>query len=97
MYNHNKAQQSKNRVHISWDILYIKRGYKAVASYPRESHIILNIVTSAQTFPRTWNVELKRPIQKDSNKLNANNHRGIIISSRVGKIFVMNRKLYEHK
>ena len=23
MYNHHKAQQSKNRVHISWDILYI--------------------------------------------------------------------------
>ena len=23
MYNHNKAQQSKNRVHIFWDILYI--------------------------------------------------------------------------
>ena len=23
MYNHNKAQQSKNRVHFSWDILYI--------------------------------------------------------------------------
>ena len=22
MYNHNKAQQNKNRVHISWDILY---------------------------------------------------------------------------
>ena len=22
MYNHNKAQQSKNRVHFSWDILY---------------------------------------------------------------------------
>ena len=22
MYNHNKAQQSKDRVHISWDILY---------------------------------------------------------------------------
>ena len=22
MYNHNKAQQSKNRVYISWDILY---------------------------------------------------------------------------
>ena len=22
MYNHNKAQQSKNRVHISWDMLY---------------------------------------------------------------------------
>ena len=25
MYNHNKAQQSKNRVHISWDILYIDK------------------------------------------------------------------------
>ena len=24
MYNHNKAQQSKNRVHISWDILYLR-------------------------------------------------------------------------
>ena len=24
MYNHNKAQQSKNRVHISWDILYVR-------------------------------------------------------------------------
>ena len=23
MYNHDKAQQSKNRVHISWDILYV--------------------------------------------------------------------------
>ena len=25
MYNHNKAQQSKNRVHISWDILYVSK------------------------------------------------------------------------
>ena len=24
MYNHNKAQQSKNRVHISWDIQYLE-------------------------------------------------------------------------
>ena len=24
MYNQNKAQQSKNRVHISWDILYVR-------------------------------------------------------------------------
>ena len=23
MYNHNKAHQSKNRVHISWDMLYL--------------------------------------------------------------------------
>ena len=27
MYNHNKAQQSKNRVHIFWDILYIQNGF----------------------------------------------------------------------
>ena len=35
MYNHNKAQQSKNHVHISWDILY---------DYPNESQIILKDV-----------------------------------------------------
>ena len=29
MYNHNKAQQSKNRVHISWDILYIINMHRA--------------------------------------------------------------------
>ena len=23
MFNHQKAQQNKNRVHISWDILYV--------------------------------------------------------------------------
>ena len=27
MYNHNKAQQSKKRVHISWDILYTVQAY----------------------------------------------------------------------
>ena len=32
MYNHNKAQQSKNRVHISWDILYVhSRQFKSAA------------------------------------------------------------------
>ena len=25
MYKHSKAQQSKNRVHISWGILYVNR------------------------------------------------------------------------
>ena len=38
MYNHNKAQQSKNRVHISWDILYvwsiISHFYMAVITCP---------------------------------------------------------------
>ena len=31
MYNHNKAQQSKNRVHISWDILYGRRRFLFVS------------------------------------------------------------------
>ena len=34
MYNHNKAQQSKNRVHISWDILYDWFIYKDAITYP---------------------------------------------------------------
>ena len=33
MYNHNKAQQSKNRVHISWDILYQCQASEAVESF----------------------------------------------------------------
>ena len=27
MYNHNKAQQSKNRVHISWEKLYVDENH----------------------------------------------------------------------
>ena len=38
IYNHNKAQQSKNRVHISWDILY--NGNVAV-----EEQLIVNMNT----------------------------------------------------
>ena len=33
MYNHNKAQQSKNRVHISWDILYASMNWVTIVSY----------------------------------------------------------------
>ena len=36
MYNHNKAQQSKNRVHISWDILYV--GRSSCVSYVLHIH-----------------------------------------------------------
>ena len=32
MYNHNKAQQSKNRVHISWDILYLNKLDRVIQS-----------------------------------------------------------------
>ena len=54
MYNHNKAQQSKNRVHISWDILYETEvvefltiiSYRIVSypiiSYPIQSYHILS-------------------------------------------------------
>ena len=40
MYNHNKAQQSKNRVHISWDILYC--GFVSVCvteSSEKQNHV----------------------------------------------------------
>ena len=33
MYNHNKAQQSSNRVHISWDILYICDDYQTLPTF----------------------------------------------------------------
>ena len=33
MYNHNKAQQSKNRAHISWDILYSVYREKSTHAY----------------------------------------------------------------
>ena len=33
MYNHNKAQQSKNRVYISWDILYKTHGMNDYVDY----------------------------------------------------------------
>ena len=32
MYNHNKAQQSKNHVHISWDILYASLNWAIIGS-----------------------------------------------------------------
>ena len=38
MYNHNKAQQSKNRVHISWDILYM----------PHQGELNYNLAESIQ-------------------------------------------------
>ena len=40
MYNHNKAQQSKNRVHISWDMLYKQHLYIHAACYCADSLIV---------------------------------------------------------
>ena len=39
MYNHNKAQQSKNRVHISWDILYYQENDALCEDYTVYSDI----------------------------------------------------------
>ena len=49
---------------------------------------VFNIVTSVQTFPGTWNVGLITPLHKKGDKFNADNYRGIIISSCVGKIYL---------
>ena len=47
MYNHNKAQQSKNRVHISWDILYLKN---EKLSLELSLHDLLNMEKICYTF-----------------------------------------------
>ena len=48
MYNHNKAQQSKNRVHISWDILYADKlkdsGSSGSQFFVSEFHLSHNFV-----------------------------------------------------
>ena len=51
MYNHNKAQQSKNRVHLSWDILYT-----AILHGTNISHLMIthDDVSKWRHFPRYW-------------------------------------------
>ena len=50
MYNHNKPQQSKNRVHISWDILY-KWGLDLIQSgLAWEAHFCKNAGLIADTY-----------------------------------------------
>ena len=46
MYTHKKAEQSKNRVHISWDILYVA-DLKHVLKVRRKYHI-WNIVAAKE-------------------------------------------------
>ena len=50
MYNHNKAQQSKNRVHISWDIVYVHTGSKHQYLSPAHN-ISIFAYPSAIVFP----------------------------------------------
>ena len=52
MYNHNKAQQSKNRVHISWDILYAyqqRYGFK-----PRYVSMLVCVLRLALSYDLLW-------------------------------------------
>ena len=48
MYNHNKAQQSKNLVHISWDILYGKSRKAYIITQPlascRRKHVSVKLI-----------------------------------------------------
>ena len=52
MYNHNKAQQSKNRVHISWDILYV------VGRYQPTGVIVVVADVLAPIFPLTTGYQI---------------------------------------
>ena len=45
MYNHNKAQQSKNRVHISWDILYSLMRFTGINWWKAASNLLKVIMS----------------------------------------------------
>ena len=64
MYNHNKAQQSKNRVHISWDILYqspmfswVARNLIKLQEISREVQKCPDLFVSASATSLLWNIE----------------------------------------
>ena len=54
MYNHNKAQQSKNRVHICWDILYLCQQKGVPDIHDIES--IICVTTQPTGFPFMCNM-----------------------------------------
>ena len=62
MYNHNKAQQSKNGVHISWDILYATwrsvESYCALRTESPDFTIVVHqaIINFLDSFFHTWNL-----------------------------------------
>ena len=43
-YNRNKAQQSKNRVHISWDILYVAPKLLSEYYINEITYVIINLI-----------------------------------------------------
>ena len=68
MYNHNKAQQSKNRVHISWDILYIF--LKAPDVYVAFDVKLMYkqpcfVFRSHDHLPRIWQNQVTQPLEYD--------------------------------
>ena len=74
MYNHNKAQQSKNRVHISWDILYLPRAIVVwsvlTASVKSENKIKINYQNNKCVIPEKLNWLLNCLINPTDNALN---------------------------
>ena len=57
MYNHNKAQQSTNRVHISWDILYITITHnQAYRKLKRQAEIAYKLARKIQWQWLLWDV-----------------------------------------
>ena len=48
MYNHNKAQQSSNRVHISWDILYCESQRHTMRFIDTFHYTVTNLTTGGQ-------------------------------------------------
>ena len=59
---------------------------------------LFNNVLNSQIFPEPWNEGLIIPIHNKGDKLNTDNHRGIIISSCIGKLFlkVMTSRIESH-
>ena len=72
MYNHNKAQQSKNRVHISWDILYIQYNKKDTyhtLNSPKSTDIFASWASYEGRIVKTFgkNEQWHRPVTSNDN------------------------------
>ena len=60
MYNHNKAQQSKNRVHISWDILYGPANTEVIT----QSTVVMNAEKNIHTILQRLEWRQNTPFHK---------------------------------
>ena len=95
MYNHNKAQQSKNRVHISWDILYLCSdgyNYHSVAIVVQLAHragtlnISCTIHTNAYQSCFLWRIQIGNAVNRPLGW----RHTSVMISQITDNWIVMN-------